>query len=192
MNIFKDLKPLFKLIPSILKVFPLVIKAILFVLVTIPQFITTLTKKIVNYGKKALPIGLAISIAYILIFFGLQILITKLVGVPGIIPQLPLAIFTLFIIISLIEQNLSMLKIFQKYIIVGFMYIFTNPLIKDIVGFDVEIDKKHPEKSIKEIIEWIIKNAVKVILILIILGFLIKISFIKAWSYITFYSSTSD
>lgn len=194
MNISKLMKPLEKLMKPLkpfVKLIPVILEAIIFMLITIPKFFMSLTNKITKFGKKALPVSLAISITFILIFFGLQMITTKITGTAGLIPHLPLALLTLFIIINIVEDKIIILRTIQKYLLIIFLFIFTNPAIKILVGFDVDIDEDDPMKSTLKIIEWIYKNIVKVILTFIILAYLIKTSSVMLWSYITFYSNNN-
>ena len=102
--------------------------------------------------------------------------------------QVPLAIFTLYIIYELVMRKTDLLKLFQKYLLKGFLFIFNNPLVKDLVGFNVKVDKRNPAKSFINILKWISNNIVKIVISFFFMAFMLKISIGKIWQYITFYT----
>ena len=83
------------------------------------------------------------------------------------------------------------LKMMQSGIIKGFVLLFNNSLLKDLIGFNVKIDSKNPEKSSQLVLAWIFKNIIKVIFVLLLLIITIQIGMRKIWKYITFYSKNN-
>jgi len=197
----KDISKMLKDIPHMLKdvpktllqmieMLPLLIKALVFMVTTVPKYIIDLLKTISNFSKKAKPLIVAIIISFFAIFFGIQLLFSYLTGMNGIIPAIPLAILSLYVVVDLVLNNSSQLKILQSILLKGFVFIFDNPFLKDILGFNVKIDEKNPDKTTEKIIEWILKNLPKIIITLLILAISLKIFIQKLWSYITFYSKS--
>jgi hypothetical protein len=183
----KAIAGLAKVIPQLFKLLPVLLKGFMFLFIGLPKMVF---KQISNAGKfvaKSIPIAFAVILAYLLVFFGLQMLITHVLDTPGLIPHPPLAVFALLIIYELVMTQFDLMKLFQKYLLKGFLLIFANPLTKELFGFNVKIDKKNPLKSMSKIIAWCAKNIVKIILTIFFIIFMVKISANKIWGYITFY-----
>ena len=185
---FKALKGILKIVPNMLKALPLAVKALIFLVVKLPKLIFNTIKNVFNFIKKAIPLAFAVILSYLLIFFGIQYLFTELTGMSLGHAQVPLAIFTLYIIYELVMRKTDLLKLFQKYLLKGFLFIFNNPLVKDLVGFNVKVDKRNPAKSFINILKWISNNIVKIVISFFFMAFMLKISIGKIWQYITFYT----
>ena len=184
---FKAIKGILKIVPDMLKALPLAVKALIFLVVRLPTLIINTVKNALTFIRKAIPLAFAVILSYLLIFFGIQYLFSELTGMSLGLAQIPLATFTLFIIYELVMYKTDILKLFQNYLLKGFLLIFDNPLIKDLVGFNVKIDKKNPAKSFVNILKWVSTNIVKVILSFFFIAFMLKISIGKIWQYVTFY-----
>jgi len=156
----------------------------------ITKYITTISKIINKFYKKAGPVYLAVIICFFLIFFGIQYLFNYLTGLtPSIIPTIPLTIFSIYLIVELVYNNNKELILFQSILIRGLIYLLTHPVLKEIFGFDVEIDDDDPAKSTKDIFIWISKNLINVIIILSCIAVVSKMFIQKVWNYFTFYSN---
>lgn len=173
---------------DIAKVIPLLFKGLIFLVVTIPKTWISVIKAVAKFTKKAIPIAFAVILSFFLIFFGIQFLITYLTGAQGLIPHIPLAVITMMLVFDLVLNNSAQLKIFQKYVLKGFLLLFNNPLLKDIFGFDVKVDSKNPDKSFSKILKWTMKNLVKIIFTFFGLAIMLKLFILNSWKYITFYS----
>jgi len=180
-----------KALEGIAQIIPFLIKGTLFIFVDLPKYIFGVIKSIGNFIKKSIPVLFAVILTFMLVFFGLQIIISKVMDTPGMIPHIPLAAFSLFIVYELVTNEYDLLKSFQKKIFDAFLFIFANPLLKDILGFDVKVDSKNPLKSMPQILKWIGKNILKIILFLFFILLIGKISYQKIWGYITFYTNKS-
>jgi hypothetical protein len=178
---------LLKIVPDMLKALPLALKALIYLVVKIPKMIFNIIKNITKFIKKAIPLAFAVIISFLIVFFGIQYLFSQITGLGTMLPHAPLAVFSLYIVYELVMNEGNALKTFQSMLLNGFLLIFNNPLTKDILGFDVEIDKKNPGKSFIKILKWVSKNIVKIILTLFFVAFMLKISLVKIWGYITFY-----
>ena len=77
----------------------------------------------------------------------------------------------------------SQLKLMQIYLFRGFILIFNNSIIKDIVKFNVKIDKNNPKKANNDVIKWISKNIPQVIFTLFAVAIIFKIFLKKILSY---------
>ena len=184
----KAIAGLAKIIPQLFQLLPVLLKGFMFLFVGLPKMIFTQIKNVINFIKKAIPIAFAVVLSYMLVFFGLQIMITNVLGTPGLIPHAPLAAFSLLIVYELVMTQGDLMKQFQTLLLKGFLFIFANPLTKDLFNFNVQIDKKNPLKSMPKILSWVAKNIVKIIITVFFLMFLTKISAEKIWGYITFYT----
>jgi hypothetical protein len=173
---------------DIAKVIPLMFKGLIFLVVTVPTTIVSIIKTIGQFTKKAVPIAFAVVLSFFLIFFGIQFLITYLTGAQGLIPHIPLAMLTMVLVFDLVMNNTAQLKIFQKYVLKGFLFLFNNPLLKDIFGFDVKVDSKNPDKAFEQILKWTMKNLVKIVFTFFGLAIMLKLLILNSWKYITFYS----
>lgn len=180
---------LLKIVPNMLKALPLALKALIYMVVTLPKFIFNVLKNITKFVKKAIPLTFAVLISFFIVFFGIQYLFGQLTGMGTMLPHAPLAAFSLYIVHELVMNQGNALKTFQTMLLKGFLLIFANPLTKDILGFNVVIDKKNPGKSFIKVLSWSSKNVVKIILTLFFVAFMLKISINKIIGYITFYSS---
>jgi hypothetical protein len=184
----KAIKGLLKIVPGMLKLIPLLLKGTLFLFQTLPTFIIKVISNTTNFIKKAIPLSFAVVISFIIVFFGIQMFLGYLTGNPNLIPHLPLALFTLYIIVELVLTKTDIMKTFQSYILKLFLLIFNNPLTRDLLGFNVKVDPKNPSKSIMKILQWSVKNVVKIILTIFFIAFIFKVSYEKIWGYITFYT----
>ncbi len=187
--VLNAIKGLLKIVPGILKVIPLALKALIFMVTTLPKMIFKQIQYQMRFLTKAIPLAFAVIVCFVLIFFGLQYIIQELGGYSGMVPHLPLAIFTLVIIQQLVMETPDVLKYIQRYLLALFLLIFNNSLLKDLFGFDVKIDKRNPTKSFVKILTWCGKNIIKIIIIIFVIGYLVKFSIRKIWKYITFYMS---
>jgi len=181
----KGLSQVLKVIPGMLKIIPLSIKALVFLVVSLPKMLFKLIKGIFKFIKKATPNVFGITALFIIIFFGFQILIKNLLGSGANIPPLVLALFALYIIFSMVVNNSSEISLLQQIILKIFLKIFNNDITKDLLNFDVKVDRKNPKKSLFKILKWINKNLLKTILTLMFLAFLSKIFISKIWKYST-------
>ena len=192
MDVLKEVGKVFKeigqVIPGLLKVIPLSVEALIFLVVTVPKFIIDTIKSITKFITKATPLAFAVIISFFAIYFGIQFLFGYLTGMNGVIPAIPLAIISLYVIYDLVLNNNKQLKVLQDLLFQGFIYIFNNPLIKELIGFNISIDEKDPIKSSEKVIDWFLKNIPQTILTLFILALTLKIFIQKSWSYLTFYS----
>jgi hypothetical protein len=192
MNFLKDIPKTLKDVPKTLlqmmKMLPLLIKALIFMVTTVPKFIINTVKSILKFIKSAKPLVFAVIFSFFAVFFGIQFLFGYLTGMNGVIPAIPLALFSLYIVVDLVMNNSSKLKILQSILLKGFLFIFNNPFLKDLLGFNVKIDKKNPVKTTKNIIGWVLKNLPKIIITLLVLGIVLKMFIQKSWAYVTFYS----
>jgi hypothetical protein len=184
---FKAIAGLAKIIPQLFKLLPVLLKGFMFLFVGLPKMVFAQIKNAMNFIKKSIPIAFAVILSYMLVFFGLQMLITNVLGTPGLIPHPPLAVFSLLIVYELVMTQGDLMKKFQKFLLKAFLFIFANPLTKELFNFNVKIDPKNPLKSMPKILAWAAKNMVKIILTIFFLIFLTKISAEKIWGYITFY-----
>jgi hypothetical protein len=192
LNVLKDIPKILKDIPKtiveLMKMLPLLIKALIFMVTTVPKFIINFLKSVTKFIKSAKPLVFAVIISFFAVYFGIQYLFGYLTGMNGVIPAIPLALLSLYIIVDLVMNNSSQLKVLQSILLKGFIFIFNNPLLKDLLGFDVKIDEKNPAKTTEKIIAWALKNFLKIIITLFALGIGLKIFIQKLWSYVTFYS----
>jgi hypothetical protein len=185
----KAIEGVAKIIPQLFQLIPLLIKGSMFLFISLP---TMVFKQISNAGKfiaRSIPIAFAVILSYLLVFFGLQMLITHVLGTPGLIPHAPLAVLSLLIVYELVMTQFDLMTLFQKYLLKGFLLIFANPLTKEIFNFNVKIDEKNPLKSMPNVISWCAKNLVKIILAIFFIIFIVKTSSQKIWSYVTFYTN---
>jgi hypothetical protein len=180
-----------KIVEDIKKVLPMIMNILTFFTITIPKFIFGVTKGVGLFVKKAAPISLAVIISFFALFFGIQYIMKKITGLPSMIPHYPLAIFCMFLLYSLVMKESKELKMMQSGILKGFVLLFNNSLLKDLIGFNVKIDSKNPEKSSQLVLAWIFKNIIKVIFVLLLLIITIQIGMRKIWKYITFYSKNN-
>jgi len=183
----KAISGLAKIIPQLFQLLPVLLKGFMFLFVGLPKMIFAQIKNAFKFIKKSIPIAFAVILSFFLVFFGLQMLITNVLGTPGLIPHPPLAAFTLLIVYELVMTQGDLMKKFQTYLLKGFLFIFANPLTKELFNFNVKIDKKKPLKSMGKILAWSAKNMVKIILTFFFLIFLLKVGAEKIWGYITFY-----
>jgi hypothetical protein len=184
---FKTIVGFAKLIPQLFKLLPVLLKGFMFLFLGLPKMIFAQIKNAMNFIKKSIPIAFAVILTYLLVFFGLQMLITNVLGTPGLIPHTPLAAFALLIVYELVMTQGDLMKKFQTYLLKAFLFIFANPLTKELFNFNVNIDPKNPLKSMPQILAWAAKNMVKIILTFFFLTFLFKVGVEKIWGYITFY-----
>jgi len=185
MGFFDKILDILKSIPE---TFMFLLKGLKFLVLDVPMFIFNVIKGIYAFGAAARPLIFAVIISFLGIYFGIQFLFGYLTGMNSAIPALPLAAFSMFILYDVVMNNNSQLKIFQTLLLNGFIFIFNNPLIKDIIGFDVNIDEKDPKATNERIIKWSIKNLAKIVFTLFAVAIAFKIFVQKSWSYITFYS----
>jgi hypothetical protein len=183
----KAIAGLAKIIPQLFKLLPVLLKGFMFLFIGLPKLIFAQIKNAMKFIKKSIPIAFAVVLSYLLVFFGLQLLITNVLGTPGLIPHAPLAAFSLLIVYQLVMTQSDLMKKFQTYLLKGFVFIFANPLTKEIFNFNVKIDPKNPLKSMPKILVWSAKNIVKIILTIFFLIFMSKVGAEKIWGYITFY-----
>ena len=183
----KAIAGLAKIIPQLFKLLPILLKGFMFLFVGLPKMFFAQIKNALNFLKKSIPIAFAVILSYLLVFFGLQLLITNVLGIPGLIPHAPLAAFSLLIVYELVMTQGNLMKKFQTYLLKAFVFIFANPLTKEIFNFNVKIDPRNPLKSMPKILAWAAKNMVKIILTIFFLIFIFKIGAEKIWGYITFY-----
>jgi len=195
LDVLKDIPKMLKDIPKTLlqmiEMLPLLIKALIFMVTTVPKYIIDFFKTVAKFSKTAKPLVFAVIISFFAIFFGIQYLFGYLTGMIGVIPAIPLALLSLYIVVDLVMNNSTQLKVLQSILLKGFVFIFNNPFIKDILGFNVKINEKDPVKTTEKIIEWALKNLPKIIITLFTLAIVLKIFIKKVWSYVTFYSKTS-
>ena len=154
------------------------------------KYIKDFSKIINKFLKKASSIYFVVIICFLGIFFGIQFLFNYLTGLnPAIIPTIPLSIFSTYIIVELVDNNNKELIFLQSILIKGLIYLLTNPILKEIFGFNVKIDNDDPIKTTKNISKWISKNFIRVLTVLACLAVVFKIYIQKMWNYFTFYSS---
>jgi len=191
-KMLKDIPKMFKDLPKtllqLIEMLPLLIKALVFMVTTIPKYIADIVKSITKFSKTAKPLIIAVIISFFAIFFGIQFLFGYLTGMNSAIPAIPLAILSMYIVVDLVLNNSNQLKILQSILINGLLFIFNNPFLKDILGFNVKIDEKNPAKSTEKVLEWVLKNLPKITITLFIIAIVLKIFIQKLWTYITFYS----
>ena len=186
-GLLKIVPGMLKMIPAMLQLIPLAFKGLLFMVKTLPLFIIKVIKGATTFVKKAIPLSFAVIVSFIIVFFSIQMFLGYLTGNSNLIPHLPLAVFTLYIIIELVLTKTDLMKMFQSYLLKLFLLIFNNPLTRDLLGFDVKIDPKNPSKSIMKILQWALKNIVKIIMTIFFIAFILKVGSEKIWGYITFY-----
>jgi len=182
-KIADSIKNLPKVLLDLVKLIPLLIKAVVFLVVTLPLKIIKLLKTIGKFMSKVKSILFAVLVAFLGIFFSIQYLFKYLTGLGTAIPHIPLALFTLFIVFNLVMNDSSQLKQMQIYLFRGFILIFNNSIIKDIVKFNVKIDKNDPKKANNDVIKWISKNIPQVIFTLFAVAIIFKIFLKKILSY---------
>ena len=144
----------------------------------IPKAIKSITKfgkDITKFIKKSVMLAPVVILTFVFIFFGSQILIGFITGTPGLIPHIPLLFFTIFCIYSLVINYNKDLKKAQIALFKGFISFLTNPVIKSLIGFNVKVDPKKPEKSMGSILKWIGKNILKLILFILIILIIIRL-----------------
>jgi len=187
----KQLLGIVKIVPGLLQVIPLTLKALLFLVVSLPKMIFSIISNIYKFINKATPNIFGIVVLFILIFFGLQILVRNLLGNGIIVPPMPLMFFVFFIIYSLVMNDSTEISLFQKIILKLFLKIFNNDITRDLFKFNVKVDPKHPEKSFIPILAWVQKNLLKILLTLLFLAIFLKMFIAKSWEYITVLSGRS-
>lgn len=184
-NMLKDIP---KVLLDVIKMLPLLMKALIFMVTTVPTYIINFYKAVYSFLMKAKPLVFAVIVTFFVIFFGIQYLFGYLTGMNGVIPAIPLALISIIVLYDIVINQNSQLKIFQSILLNGFIFIFNNPLLKDILGFNVKIDSKNPEKSFNDILKWTMKNIVKIIFTLFGLAIMLKLFIQKSWGYATFYT----
>ena len=176
-----------KVLAKIKDIIPQLIDGFKFLFVSMPKNIFQLIKNVTKFIEKTIPIAFAVILTYFLIFFGLQILITKITKIPGLIPHSPLALLSLLIVYNLVSSQGKLMETLQLYILKVFLMIFDNPLTKELFKFDVKINEKKPAESMMKIIGWSMKNIISVSLTLIILSIILNYSVEKIWDLSTTY-----
>ena len=182
-KIADSIKNLPKVLLDLIKLIPLLIKAVVFLVTTLPLKIIKLLKTIGKFMSRAKSILFAVLVAFLGIFFSIQYLFKYLTGLSTAIPHIPLALFSLFIVFNLVMNDSSQLKVMQTVLFKGFIFIFNNPIIKDILKFNVKIDKNNPKKSNNDVLKWISKNIPQVIFTLFAVAIITKIFIKKLISY---------
>ena len=182
-KIADSIKNLPKVLLDLIKLIPLLIKGVVFLVTTVPLKIIKLLKTIGKFMSRAKSILFAVLISFLGIFFSIQYLFKYLTGLGTAIPHIPLALFSLFIVFNLVMNDSSQLKQMQVYLFRGFIFIFDNPIIKDILKFNVKIDKNNPKKANNDVLKWIGKNIPQVVFTLFAVAIISKIFIKKVISY---------
>lgn len=142
-----------------------------FFMVTLPKTVFNVTERFTN---KARPVYFVSIVIFIVIFFGIQIAMKYLTGVQDLVPHTPLALFTFFIIYTLVMSNGKTLKKMQNVLLRIFLIIFDNPMTKHIYGFDIDVDNDDPSKDMNKIFAWAGKNIAKVMFTLFVIAFFLR------------------
>jgi len=177
------LKNLPQVLLDMIKALPLLVKALIFLVTTVPKKIIELIGMIKDFGSKARPIVFAIILTFFAVFFGIQFLFKYLTGLSG-MPQIPLLVLSMYIVFDLVIGGSTQLKVMQGYLLKGLVLLFNNPIIKDIIKFNVDIDEKNPVKTTENVLMWILKNIPQVIFTFFAVAIGFKIGIKKTLSYI--------
>ena len=137
-----------------------------------------------NFAKKATPIIVPVILLFFILIIGFRYLIKFITGSPSTIPIRILILLSIYIIYIIVMFDNTYLKLAQDYLLLGFIYLFNHPAVKEIVKFNVKIDKDKPLKSSDDIAKWILLNIPAVIITLIIVAVVVKIFITKIISYI--------
>ncbi len=179
----------FSVIKDILKVIPMIIKMLIFIVKTIPEFFMGLFKTIITFFKELKNVAFGAILSFIVIYQGIQFGFSKMTNLPFSISYKILTIITSYILFSMVVTKNNLLRLAQNIGLKMFVYLFTNPIMKSFVDFDVKINKKNPQMNIKPIMKWVMMNLPRIIIALVITALVIKISIVKIYKYATFYAN---
>jgi hypothetical protein len=158
-NLIPLMKVLIKFVWKVIKFIPKAIRLIFRYYVWLFKFYVTLIK---NYIK----CPIAPWIVLIILFFGLQIYIKYITGLPLSIPPQGALIFAAFITIHQLYYNLNLMKSINKLIMKAIIWLINR------VDKKLNFKGKRLDKQLELIIPFIAKNASKIIF-LILIGFII-------------------
>ncbi len=147
------------------------------------EYLDNFKNDINKYAKKASSVIVSIILVFIVLFMGIKYLVKYLTDSDDIVPFKILVLLVLYIMYFIIKLDTVYLQLIQKYILLGLIFLFNNPLIKDVINFNVKIDEKNPYNSIDNIIKWGFKNLLTVIFTLLLYAIFLKIYIKQFLSY---------
>ena len=149
------------------------------------------SKKIGVFFEKAKSIVVPIILLFFGVYISIKYLINYLTDSYDTVPNRIIILIVSYIVYSIVMIDNKYLPMVQNYLLLAFIYIFNNPLIKDIIKFKVKIDEKNPSKSADDVFKWILKNIPSVITTLIVVAICVKIFITKLISYINYFDLDS-
>lgn len=139
------------------------------------ELFNSYVKIIVNFTKAPIPP----PILFVIIFFGLQMFLKYITGLPSSIPPFYIAIFSLLLVSNQLYYNIDNLKIMNKWIIDFVCRIFNSSMIRILLGFTPS-KKANTDKLLlfKEINAFISANFLKITLNIIVLMIIIRMALV--------------
>jgi hypothetical protein len=152
------------------------------------EYLNIFKNDINKYATKASSVIVSIILVFIVLFMGIKYLVKSLTDSDDIVPFKILVLLVLYIMYFIIKSDTIFLQLIQKYMLLGLIFLFNNPVIKDAINFNVKIDEKNPYNSIDDIIKWFFKNLLTVTFTLLLYAIFIKIYIKQFLSYFPNYN----
>jgi len=172
-------------LPLIIKLIPKVLNIFVWLLIKLPITIENITRIIRLFIRRTLNIVFAVIISFGLLIFGLNFGMSNIIGFEN-FPLFFIIFFAIILIIQLINTDNSylILKRVNRHLTNILTKILDNTIIKDLVGFNVNLNTENPEKNVDLLFKWFSKNLFKVTLILFVSVYLGKKIVTKTMDYL--------
>jgi hypothetical protein len=162
-------------------IFPSLVSGLIFLVKTLPKSIITVSKTAFKFGKKSVPLFLAVIISYITIFLGIQIFLKKVTDTPDLVPHLVIVVLSLYIVYNMVMENEGLLRIIQIYIYNFSVLVFGNSFTRKIYKFKLTEKDQPTFKNIVKLSVWMVSNPIQFIMTIYIIYSVIYMSIKNAY-----------